>query len=633
MATTATIKKNIAKLEAALKSKATPKSLKPKLETQLVKSKAELSGMSKGTKPKTSSTKSTQTALQKLKTMVNKNKKYKTYKGAGVDLEKDADRPAKPIGRRTAKASGKTYYEYRANRIDVKQPPKRYPKLEKGGYMADGGEIYKMADNMTDAEYEKKLNSLNAKQKNQYDILVRLGDSPKLALATTLLSKEPKWDDVTSRAYTMAKGGMSQGYDDREDERLGMKDGKMSTKDLHSTHARRDDARFEERMAKGGVLQYESILDVLKQKIDDSIEELPSDYQTAAETFKGEEVEHESRDGFIAYTDGGYEARWFDNISNLNSSGISLPTMGLDAEMQRQVDYNYEYAKDRFKDEYPEIVEELGEDNIEYNSLQDSGYDDEAEQLSEWEMNYDGDDTIMMEISAFYYSPTNYRGLNNKHTIFLFANVNLESPYHRSGNLEDGVDHTFTFNSLEELKEKMDENLKKIVDWFDGKNYKEGKKDLKVTRMAKGGYMAKGGISQKEVAESNAEMVLSQIKAVKHHAQELSNVVSKNSDIEAWVVAKIERASTDLSDITHYLEFQTKKMAMGGEMHRSEGNTYSKGGSVDPEKYPELQKIADKIADETAENINKEVKDVKSNMPYKAQWVLEEVVKDLKNRI
>lgn len=81
---------------------------------------------------------------------------------------------------------------------------------------------------------------------------------------------------------------------------------------------------------------------------------------------------------------------------------------------------------------------------------------------------------------------------------------------------------------------------------------------------------AKGGISEKEVVESNAEMVLSQIKAVKHHAQELSNVVSKNSDIEAWVVAKIERASTDLSDITHYLEFQTKKMAMGGEMHRTQ---------------------------------------------------------------
>jgi hypothetical protein len=50
----------------------------------------------------------------------------------------------------------------------------------------------------------------------------------------------------------MGKGG--QGYDDKEDERLAMKDGKMAAKDLKSTRARRDDARFEERMAKGGKL-------------------------------------------------------------------------------------------------------------------------------------------------------------------------------------------------------------------------------------------------------------------------------------------------------------------------------------------------------------------------------------------
>ena len=73
--------------------------------------------------------------------------------------------------------------------------------------MASGGEIYSLAENMTDAEYEKKLSSLNEKQKKKYEILVRLGDSPKLALATTLLSNEVKWSDDTTRAYTMAEGG------------------------------------------------------------------------------------------------------------------------------------------------------------------------------------------------------------------------------------------------------------------------------------------------------------------------------------------------------------------------------------------------------------------------------------------
>jgi len=94
-----------------------------------------------------------------LKELVNKNKKYKNYKGAGVDLERDADRPAKPIGRRTAKASGKTYYEYRANRIDVKQPPKRYPKLEKGGYMAKGGYVTDLDEVVASSDLKEELKS------------------------------------------------------------------------------------------------------------------------------------------------------------------------------------------------------------------------------------------------------------------------------------------------------------------------------------------------------------------------------------------------------------------------------------------------------------------------------------------
>ena len=62
-------------------------------------------------------------------------------------------------------------------------------------------------------------------------------------------------------------------------------------------------------------------------------------------------------------------------------------------------------------------------------------------------------------------------------------------------------------------------------------------------------------------------MVLSNVKEVKHHADELSKVVTKKSNIEAWVVAKIERASTDLSDVTHYLEGQHDKMSMGGSVY------------------------------------------------------------------
>jgi len=65
------------------------------------------------------------------------------------------------------------------------------------------------------------------------------------------------------------KGGKTQGYDDKEDERLAMEHGKMSKKDLDSTHARRDDARFEERgkMAKGGSIAENTTVEVGEDKI------------------------------------------------------------------------------------------------------------------------------------------------------------------------------------------------------------------------------------------------------------------------------------------------------------------------------------------------------------------------------
>jgi hypothetical protein len=349
MATAATIKKNIAKLEAALKSKATPKTLKPKLEAQLVKSKAELSGIKKGTKPKTSSTKSTQTALQKLKEMVNKNKKFKTYKGAGVDLEKDADRPALRTGKRIAKESGKTYYEYRANRIDVKQPPKKYPKLEKGGYMAKGGE------------------------------------TGNLEIIDFYVNEYPK-DDIA-------------------------------------------------------------------------------------------------------------------------------------------VDIN------------PKAT---------FNGL--------------------------------------YQILKNKGDAYKYIGV------------ADSLVRERVFQKLAEIKGvKYDV----IYDMWMDSDY------------AKGGYMAKGGLTE--------------------HGLKVGDTIVDNMFWDKSV--KVLNSKTGYA-VVHLETGERKEMkAMGGEMHRTQDKAYASGGSVDPEKYPELQKIADKISDETAEKINQEVRDVKSNMPYKAQWVLEEVVKDLTNRI
>lgn len=122
MATALKLRADIKKYEAALKSKATPKSLKEKIEKQIEKAKSDLAEM-RSKKP-----------TEKKAKKGDLPKQFGAYKGSGVDIKKDSERPAKPVGKRKSK-SGKTYYEYRLNRIDIKQPPKKYPKLEDGGMM------------------------------------------------------------------------------------------------------------------------------------------------------------------------------------------------------------------------------------------------------------------------------------------------------------------------------------------------------------------------------------------------------------------------------------------------------------------------------------------------------------------
>lgn len=161
MATALKLRSDIKKLKKALDTKGISASIKDKLKSQLAKAENELASMKKGKKPTVSSTGGTKTALTKLQSLIKK-KKFGVYQGQGVDLKKDADRPALPTGKRKSK-SGNTYYEYRANRIDVKQPPKRFPKLE------DGGELDKAVLKNINKDYDIYKNGKNQEHYTDFD--------------------------------------------------------------------------------------------------------------------------------------------------------------------------------------------------------------------------------------------------------------------------------------------------------------------------------------------------------------------------------------------------------------------------------------------------------------------------------
>ena len=155
--TITTLKNDIKNLKSSLNTRL-PEETKAKIRVQISKSEKMLAEMESAKTPtaKKNATKKSTSVLQKikqankktepkkpsvlqsLKNKVKLTKNLSGYKKSGIDLVRDADRPALPAGKRISK-DGNVYYENRLNRVDVKQPPKRYPKLEDGGIMAKGG--------------------------------------------------------------------------------------------------------------------------------------------------------------------------------------------------------------------------------------------------------------------------------------------------------------------------------------------------------------------------------------------------------------------------------------------------------------------------------------------------------------
>ena len=84
------------------------------------------------------------------------------------------------------------------------------------------------------------------------------------------------------------------------------------------------------------------------------------------------------------------------------------------------------------------------------------------------------------------------------------------------------------------------------------------------TKYAKG-----GGVGAEK---QNEEMVENLNKSIKHHSGELDALIKKNPKVASWVVAKLERASTDMADVTHYLDGRkADEFAKGGGVGLEQG--------------------------------------------------------------
>jgi hypothetical protein len=90
-----------------------------------------------------------------------------------------------------------------------------------------------------------------------------------------------------------------------------------------------------------------------------------------------------------------------------------------------------------------------------------------------------------------------------------------------------------------------------------------------------GKFYKSGG--EVDIAEQNKDMLINYAEELEHHTEEFEEAAKKAENVEPWVVAKIERSTTDLSDVTHYLDSENEKRR---EYVDGEGEEMAKGGRL-----------------------------------------------------
>jgi hypothetical protein len=543
MANTLQLKNDIKKIKSALASKGLSATFKNKLKVKLEKAESDL---------KNSTPKGAKATLTSLKEQVKK-RGYGVYKGAGVDLKKDAEEPALAIGRRVSKgikgnqygnkksSKGNVYYEYRANRLDVKQPSKtaKYPKLEDGGMMAKGGEMdknlryyivyldikkgyaqdIKYFDTNEEAENWRRKNSEAKLIIFQKIGIIFPGMMAKGGENTTELQKY--LEVASERAF--AGGGNGVNITDYGLSEVAI----YIDQDIYTNETK----------------------NLFKKLVDSMVKDEIKNNQVGANNYKnGGMMAHggklSKKDFFKKYEENEDENMHTENVVLLAEN------YGTESDIR---DAKTILAKHESIGHLPTTLRQERDD------LHDKLYAKYVQSREDGGMMADGGRIANDKQRFGLKILKSLKGFNDGQTLNGVLELLGYSQY-RFGKYA-------TESQVNEVKNQLDILIKMGYVEESGIGYKITKEGSNFLNMFDYGSYAQGGVTEKEVVDSNAQMVLSNVKEVKHHAEELSKVVTKKSNIEAWVVAKIERASTDLSDVTHYLEGQHDKMSMGGSVY------------------------------------------------------------------
>lgn len=194
-----------------------------------------------------------------------------------------------------------------------------------------------------------------------------------------------------------------------------------------------------------------------------------------------EEIEHNSYDGFIPHTNGGYRLTLLSDLSLAWGSGSYPSNVEATKFLEKVIDnslkdslYRYiQETKDKLQEVYPDRDFEVDYDTS-YNKLYElcnyhDLYEDDqaglAEDLSNYETEYMTDgSTFAYQFTVLYFAKDNFRNESGKDELYFYCGINTDFEHIRDSGLICTYSHTvplqgLTKATIEGIFEKMVESI------------------------------------------------------------------------------------------------------------------------------------------------------------------------------
>ena len=209
----------------------------------------------------------------------------------------------------------------------------------------------------------------------------------------------------------------------------------------------------------------------IEEKLQDAMDDLPENYGGCIDTCV-QEICHTSYDGFIPFTNGGFDLTVPTDLRSMFGSGSGPANEKVSKYLDSVIESSQQDALEEFVRENKSVFEELFPDAdldnptydlINYHDLYDMDQGNLAEQLSEFEDQYMTEGgTFFYQLRAMYYSADNIRNESGDDEILFLAGTNLDFEYGRDSGLEVTYENCVPVSLL--TVEEIDTIISEMVD-------------------------------------------------------------------------------------------------------------------------------------------------------------------------